>query len=639
MANDTIVKGNRLLVTLFKFTNLKILLVILCFMVSAVKSLSQEIPRQLLEDSVIGWMKIYNFKGAKEGMKVDNKVYSANQLSLCDSFTNWIQASYIPKGGLGDVKKTVSKKINEYNQHTAALPQSYGAYATTYVYLKYNSNHKLIPANNLGTTWSIMANAVPTGWAIRDFSSPAQCYFTLPSFESSSDGDAVKKQHELTTLANLKPYISFWVKNVEAGNGTDYALLCKDNKSPFLKLTKGEYLQILETSLPTIYQRKKKKIYEANPGNQKSIDYFMKYLDDKNEKSIANLKSTKEKYKNHLDEPALTNAQPSIIDLQTGRDVFSNGYLNDPESTSGRVPVYKIDPEMAELCKKDKPQWILVSWWWAANDPVEKHLHESIINNFNFDYVYNFFFNPEKVKGQPYKPLRSPSYKEAVVVTEASEASKKNNTDKNIFLFEDFSTTGIGKKPIGWNSKLNTEGKACLVTTIEGEPGNWVEIKGNEALTPIQLKKSLPQNFMLTYDLIVPQNFTWGAKGLALQLSKETSPGNAESFLNLRLRPGFDGKDGEAVIETKFTSPPGYLNGTKWLVAPGFSNNKKNNRIAVTIKKKEELLQIFIDNKKIAEYEKAIPAALLFNALSFTHGRSDGETEKFFISNIKITKE
>jgi len=41
----------------------------------------------------------------------------------------------------------------------------------------------------------------------------------------------------------------------------------------------------------------------------------------------------------------------------------------------------------------------------------------------------------------------------------------------------------------------------------------------------------------------------------------------------------------------------------------------------------------------MAEYEKAIPAALLFNALSFTHGRSDGETEKFFISNIKITRD
>jgi hypothetical protein len=51
------------------------------------------------------------------------------------------------------------------------------------------------------------------------------------------------------------------------------------------------------------------------------------------------------------------------------------------------------------------------------------------------------------------------------------------------------------------------------------------------------------------------------------------------------------------------------------------------------------MLQIFIDKNKIAEYEKAIPAALSFNAISFTHGRSDGETEKFFIGNIKISKE
>ena len=44
--------------------------------------------------------------------------------------------------------------------------------------------------------------------------------------------------------------------------------------------------------------------------------------------------------------------------------------------------------------------------------------------------LYNFFFNPDKVKGQPYKPLRSPTYKEAVVVTAASEASKKSAADK-----------------------------------------------------------------------------------------------------------------------------------------------------------------------------------------------------------------
>ena len=99
-------------------------------------SFAQRISPQSVEDSVIGWIKVYKFKGAKVGMKVDDKIYSIAQLSLCDSFANWMQASYIPKGGLGDVIKTVSEKLGLYNQHTAALPQSYGAFAKTYLFLK-----------------------------------------------------------------------------------------------------------------------------------------------------------------------------------------------------------------------------------------------------------------------------------------------------------------------------------------------------------------------------------------------------------------------------------------------------------------------------------------------------------------------
>ena len=81
------------------------------------------------------------------------------------------------------------------------------------------------------------------------------------------------------------------------------------------------------------------------------------------------------------------------------------------------------------------------------------------------------------------------------------------------------------------------------------------------------------------------------------------------------------------MLETKFTSPPGYLTGTSWYVANGFSNNKKNNRITVTIKKNEEKLQVFIDGTKIAEYGKAIPAAHLFNALSFDCNGNSAEND------------
>ncbi|MGB8191979.1 MAG: hypothetical protein WCF67_08675 [Chitinophagaceae bacterium] len=612
---------------------MKYILLLWIFFASVTVAVAQPIPRQTIEDSVIGWVKLYNFKGVAAPQKVADKIYSPAQLSICDSFANWMQASYVPKGALGDVKKTITGKLGLYNKNDAALPQSYGAYAYTYFFLKYNSSGKMVPENNLGVTWGLMANGVP-GWEVRDISTPTHYYFTMPSFEAAHAAEDTRKKYDLSNLSNVKPHINFWIKNIEAGNGTNYVLLCKNNQSPFVKLTKGEYLQLMQAAIPRYYETEKKKISEANPGNQRMIDYLVKALNVKNDAFIAGLKANREKYKDRLAEPALTSAQPGIHDLEGGRDLFSNGYLTDTESDAGRHPVYKIDSLMAARCKENKPQWVLMSWWWSPGDPVEKNLHESIVNNFNFGYVYNFFFDPEKVKGQAYKPLRSPYNKEAAVITEASEASRKNTADKNIYFFEDFSTTGIGEKPNGWRAPLGPQGSTGVVEKPDGLDGNWVMMNDDYSITATQLKKPFPPNFTLSYDLVAAQNFTWGAKGLMLQLSNETSPGNATAFLKLRLRPGYDGRDGETTFETKFAAS----GGTKWAAAPGFSNNKKNNRIAVTIKKNGETLQVFIDKNKVLELEKAIPAAQVFNAMSFSSG-SSGENNKYYISNVKIVKE
>ena len=592
---------------------------------------AQEIRPELIEDSVIGWMKVYNFKGAREPKTIDNKVYSVAQLSLCDSFANWMQESYVPKGGLGDVIRTVSQKIGPYNQYTLSHPQSYGAYSKIYIFLKRGASGKLVPNTNHHVFWQIKANEVP-GWPIRDLSSASSYYFTMPPDDSTSDR---AKLHDMSNLPVLKNYLTFSVKDIEVGTLNDYVLLCKDNKSPFLKVTKGEYLDALQAALPRVYEREKNKIQQQNPGNQRMIDYLVKTLDETHARFTTCLKKNQEKYKERRDELAYTTEQPTVYNLESNRDVFSSGYLTDPESLSGRVPVYRIDPEMNALCKKDKPQWILVSWSWAANNALEKNLHESIINNFNFDYAYNFFFASDKVKGQAYRPMRAPLTKEITVVAEASEVAKTNKKDKSIYFFEDFSTTAIGKKPIGWNPRLKLDGSTSVVVQPEGLEGNWVLSRGH-LLHAVGL--SLPQNFSLSYDLVAAQDFTWGSKGLALQLSKRTTSGNDEAFLLVRLRPGFDGRDGEVTLETKFPFPPGYANGTKWLVATGFSNNKKNNRIRVTIKKQEEALQVYIDDKKIAELEKAIPAAHVFNALSFDSGSNTAASDVYYISNIKITK-
>ena len=58
-----------------------LLLLIIAVVPASVSSYAQSIPPESIEDSVIGWMKVYNFKGVKVGMKVDDKVYSANQIS------------------------------------------------------------------------------------------------------------------------------------------------------------------------------------------------------------------------------------------------------------------------------------------------------------------------------------------------------------------------------------------------------------------------------------------------------------------------------------------------------------------------------------------------------------------------------
>jgi hypothetical protein len=602
---------------------------IFCFLLSNI-IIAQTSREQSIEESELGWYKVYHFTGARQIKKMDDRVFSIAQLSICDSLANWMQASYLPKGGVGDVKRTVFPEASIYRPYNAALPQGYGATAYTWN-VSYNSENKLVRIPETETPWAVEANTVP-GWPIPDLSTTSRYFFTMPSFEAASGREELKKEQDLSLVPNIKPYTYFWIKNIEAGGGTEYVLLCKDNKSPFIKLTKGQYLQLLETAIPAAYEKEKKKIHDPNSWNsQKNIDYYMKYLDEKHAKRMACLNSSKEKYKDRLNEVAETfSPQPNVI-LENYTDVF--------EGTAGsttRYPVYTIDPSMVELCKKDKPQWILVSWSWVAAQPKEKHMHESIINNFNFDYVYNFFFFPEKVTGQRYKPVRSPFIREAATVAQSSDESKKAAFDKSVHYFEDFSSTNLGKKPNGWYAKGNSSGVSSTVVSIHDVPGNWAELAGN-SLIPNNVKKPLPQNFTLSYDIIVPENFTWGAKGLVLRLAKEKTEGMAEAFVQLKLRPGFSGRNGEAELETKF--PSAYANGTKWYAATGFSNDKKVNRINVSIKKSGELIQVMIDKNVIAEYVKGVPADMSFNALSFSMANSGGENDKYLISNIRITKD
>jgi hypothetical protein len=101
------------------------------------------------------------------------------------------------------------------------------------------------------------------------------------------------------------------------------------------------------------------------------------------------------------------------------------------------------------------------------------------------------------------------------------------------------------------------------------------------------------------------------------------------------VRPGFGGREGEANINGSLGK--GDIKAGDYLGVPGFSNNKKVNLVKVTIKKAGESLQVFIDDAKIYDIQSGVSDAVSFNSLKFIHGRSDAETERYFISNIKIS--
>jgi hypothetical protein len=264
------------------------------------------------------------------------------------------------------------------------------------------------------------------------------------------------------------------------------------------------------------------------------------------------------------------------------------------------------------------------------HDEPERHMHESIINNFDFQYLYDFFYDPEKVKGKPYRPLRSPYEKVTVVAMEKSAEAKKADADSRIHYFEDFSSTAEGQKPIGWYSKNNNVGAFTRVVTLPGKTGKWLEIKGQYEIVSNNLKKPLPADFEVSFDLLAAEKFSWGGKSLVFALAKDK-----ESF-KVGIRPGFDGRSGNAWLENTIAGNKGIYN--KYYEAKGFSNNLPLNAASIMLRKKGESIEVRINGQLAEVFPNAVPASTVFNWIWFSHGNSYEESEKYYISNFKITK-
>lgn len=365
------------------------------------------IATQLLQaQTPSGWQKIYRFKGAVKPLVTGDLRISIPQLSIADSFGNWMQASYEPAPYIGDIRKRAGVKIGLYNEHEKALPHYYGAAALTWEVKTENGKKTIIGETD--SEWKIIANLVPaTNWAIRELCTPTEYFFTLPTgdpaitFGNSFD----PAKDDPSKLSRINKYTVYWIRNTANAGLSPFVILAKDNQLPYTQVTRGEYLDQLEKAIDRAYTEEKKRIVERAQGNQREIANNTSIQEEKRIKRKAAVTALREKYKGKLKELAFTVDQPGLVQLETSaNDPFSQMDMNNAE-TPNTTPVFKLNPGVKEASKKDKPLWITITWDYSSIDQDMLQRHKAILTKFNFDFVYQFFFDREKLKSKIYRPL------------------------------------------------------------------------------------------------------------------------------------------------------------------------------------------------------------------------------------------
>ncbi|MBI3138600.1 MAG: hypothetical protein HYZ15_08455 [Sphingobacteriales bacterium] len=579
------------------------------------------------KDQYLGWIKMVKPNDPVKPVRYDNRVFTAGQLSLSNLLSSWVQASYTPKGGLGGVHKISNEKLSPYNPYTKSLHPYYGASLPTYLFLKKKPGGGWTPENNLGLFLLVEANGL-LGDHVDLISSPEQYYFYIPRKNGYEEPD--KQQSSFLGFDKhpvFSKYIHFYQPAGIRYQAQYVVLLSRNNELPYVQITKGEFMEQLEKAIKKDYAARQEKITK-DYGDESQKKYFRDYEKAAYDKRMNAYDRQKEKYKNRLQEKAAIYTEQPGIHLENQPDIFE-GEAGNQRS----IPVYKYDPVKTALTNSDRPQWIRISWGGSRmNDPVFKHMHASLLNNLDIDYIYNYFFDPEKVKGKAYQPLHSPVTEEKPVVQEVSGNSRKAQADPSVLFYEDFSNTVTGKSPVNWASDLNSQGQAVQVETVSGQTGNWAVLKGNKI--NLRNKLQLPGNFLFSLEVAVPQNFTWGAKRLVIKL------GTDKSSLLVNMKPGFDGNPGFLL-----TGPDQY--GSDILTTsretevpvPGFSNNKPFNKFLLQIRKNGRSLELLINQQQALLIKDAFIAADPgIRGIEISHSRSDSETEKYYISNIKIEK-
>jgi hypothetical protein len=551
-------------------------------------SVSHLTAEQRIQDSVIGWWGNNKFDNA---LKPTIDPVQKKRIDITNLFVDWMKKSYTPVGGLGTVTR-----IN----NSVSFGVKFLVWNVTHEKPYTDNKGHFTPIDEENTPFGLWCNLIPASYKVPFLNYDGANYFVWPT-------DGYRSTVENKADLDLKKFPAL-SKFYTRSNESQIVILAPGHKMPFVEVTIGEYLNGALTNIDKELQKKKDDILDANRGTDESTvkrrESFYAYQDEEFERFRKGIRKWLELYKERLNEAALVNhLQPTINDFYGDSDPFRKS-ISDPVH-----PVYKIPKEIIEKCKTDKPQWIAAYCYYENKERGNQlyELYRSFTENINFEYIYNYFFDPEKVKGKPYTPANETALKARLDEYRKKNASSINpaapvsTTNTGAFFSDDFSSSKEGGDPANWFFKRY--GKHAVVTTIKNQPGKWLQLGYGTPVHSSLLKKPLPQNFTVAFDMASDGGFesrTGGAINLSLNTrlataeGVETSGGNG-SKISIDIIAGnerdYDNNNYMGVLRVKINSTPeenkeNYSDGlTSEYPMREFTNKKTSIHVAVNAKK------------------------------------------------------
>jgi hypothetical protein len=624
---------------------------------------AQSTREQRIEDSIIGWQKILTSADIPKLIEARGRTFSIKQQENMHKIIEWMQKSYTPVAGIGTYKTRLYASENDFNPHQYGVDFRVWNVSYSPEYLDAKGHFK--PVSEEYNRFDVSVNMIPGSYPISFINTPKQYLFSWPE-DGFVTGDDSKNGDKIDPRINPNVY-----KFITRINEKQTVFLAPGNKLPIVEVTIGEYLQLAEKAFDGELEKEKERINNLWEDQKTRDKVLLIYMEKSDARYKNTVKQLREKYQDKLqDQAILRDMQPRAHDFYGDVDPFKIDAM--AQKLKHYYPVYKLEPGVIEKCFSDQPQWIAISFAYKTKEDgnQEYEMYQSVTENFNYEYAWNYFFDPEKVKGKPYKPANEEQMNARLNGYRGKSSGQKPaatsqaSLPANVYFMDDFSGNADGSKPEGWY--FSSAGKHSTVTSIKDIAGKWVQLGYNNDLSSIKMKKPLPENFILEYDVATGDfsSRTGGSAVLYLNSYPLRTDGKADingdgTTIELTITSGnendFDNNNYSGAAKIDIHSKPSvnkdnFSEGIFYTYALREFTNKKN-KVHVAVSLKGGALKLLINGKEVAvssdfkmTYGKPciscnLPAGTRFKTVYWKNTTTDAENVNVYFSNVKITKE